>query len=44
MGIEPRRYLRDTLAKILAGEKDLAKLLPENYSPAVDVTVASAAA
>jgi transposase len=31
MGIEPRRYLRDTLAKILAGEKSLASLLPENY-------------
>lgn len=32
MGIEPRRYLRDTLAKILAGEKDLAALLPETYA------------
>jgi len=44
MGIEPRRYLRDTLAKILAGEKDLAALLPENYSPTVPVTAASDAA
>ena len=29
MGIEPRRYLRETLAKILAGETDLAALLPD---------------
>lgn len=32
MGIHPRAYLRDTLAKILAGEKDLAALLPETYA------------
>lgn len=32
MGIEPRRYLRETLAKILAGEKDLVALLPETYA------------
>ena len=31
MGIHPRTYLRDTLAKILAGEKSLAALLPESY-------------
>lgn len=31
MGIHPRTYLRDTLAKILAGEKSLAALLPEFY-------------
>jgi transposase len=37
LGIEPRRYVRDTLAKILAGEKSLAALLPETYSPASDV-------
>ena len=30
-GIEPRSYIRDTLAKILAGEKRLSALLPENY-------------
>jgi hypothetical protein len=30
-GINPRRYLRDTLAKLLAGEKSLAALLPEHY-------------
>jgi transposase len=33
-GIEPRRYLRETLAKILAGEKDIAALLPETYARA----------
>ncbi|MGH7344522.1 MAG: IS66 family transposase [Candidatus Rokuibacteriota bacterium] len=42
LGIEPRRYLRETLARILAGEKDLAALLPERYvtsttAPAVDL-------
>jgi transposase len=31
MGIEPRRYLRETLAKILGGERDLAALLPEAH-------------
>jgi transposase len=33
MGIDPRRYLRDTLKKILEGEKSLQRLLPENYVP-----------
>ncbi len=32
MGINPRAYLRDTLAKILAGEKSLEALLPETYA------------
>jgi transposase len=32
MGIHPRAYLRDTLAKILAGEKSLEALLPETYA------------
>jgi transposase len=32
MGIHPRAYLRDTLAKILAGEKSLVALLPETYA------------
>jgi transposase len=32
MGINPRAYLRDTLAKILAGEKNLTALLPETYA------------
>jgi len=44
MGVEPRRYLRDTLAKILAGEKNLAALLPENYAPVVDVAAPNVAA
>jgi transposase len=34
-GIEPRRYLRETLAKILAGEKDITALLPETYARAM---------
>jgi transposase len=32
LGIHPRAYLRDTLAKILAGERQLAALLPETYA------------
>ncbi len=32
-GIDPVRYIRDTLRKILDGEKSLAALLPENYVP-----------
>jgi transposase len=32
LGIHPRAYLRDTLAKILAGEKDLTAVLPETYA------------
>jgi transposase len=34
MGINPRAYLRDTLKKMLAGEKDLTALLPETYAAA----------
>lgn len=34
MGINPRAYVRDTLTKILAGEKILAALLPETYAAA----------
>ena len=34
LGINPRAYLRDTLAKILRGEKHLAALLPETYAAA----------
>ena len=30
--LNPRSYLRDTLAKILAGEKHLTALLPETYA------------
>jgi transposase len=33
LGIDPRRYIRDTLRRILDGEKDLEALLPENYKP-----------
>ena len=33
LGIDPRRYIRDTLERILNGEKDLGCLLPENYKP-----------
>jgi transposase len=43
MGIDPRAYLRDTLAKILAGEKILAALLPETYAAARTENVAAAA-
>lgn len=32
MGVNPRAYLRQALAKILGGEKDLAALLPEAYA------------
>jgi transposase len=32
MGLDPRRYLRAALAKILAGEKDLVALLPETFA------------
>jgi transposase len=33
MNVDPRRYIRDTLRRILDGEKDLNALLPENYKP-----------
>lgn len=33
LGIDPRRYMRDTLRRILDGEKNLDALLPDNYSP-----------
>lgn len=32
-GLDARRYLRDTLQRLLDGEKDLTRLLPENYVP-----------
>jgi hypothetical protein len=35
LGHDPRRYIRDTLKRILDGEKDLNALLPENYKPDV---------
>jgi hypothetical protein len=34
MGINPRAYLRDAFARILAGEKSLTALLPETYATA----------
>jgi transposase len=43
MGIDPRRYLRETLARILAGEKDLARLLPEHFATSRAPPVAAAA-
>lgn len=36
MRIDPRAYLRDTLAKILAGEKSLTELLPETYAARIE--------
>lgn len=33
LGINPRQYIRDTLRRLLAGERDLRVLLPENYAP-----------
>lgn len=41
--LDPRRYLRDTLAKILNGEKDLAALLPEAYANAASERTRTAA-
>jgi len=35
MGIDPRRYFREALAKILAGEKKLVELLPETFARAI---------
>lgn len=43
-GIEPRRYLRETVRKILAGEKDLTTLLPESFAPTPIERVDKAAA
>jgi transposase len=33
LGLDPRQYMRDTLRRLLAGEKELSALLPENYKP-----------
>jgi transposase len=35
MGLDPRRYLREALAKVLAGEKKLVELLPETFARAI---------
>ena len=42
MGVEPRRYLRETLAKILAGEKDPVALAPETFARKVAAEKAAA--
>ena len=42
-GLDPRSYIRDALAKILAGEKSLAALLPETYAQALVEKLARAA-
>jgi transposase len=41
LGHDPRRYIRDTLKRILDGEKDLNALLPENYKPDVEPPAAA---
>lgn len=43
LGIDPRCYIRDTLRRILDGEKDIEALLPENYRPRTDSDRASLA-
>ena len=42
MGLDPRRYLRETLAKILAGDKDAVVLAPETFARALDAERAKA--
>lgn len=44
MGLDPRRYLRETLAKILAGEKDPIALAPETFARALAAENAEAKA
>ena len=43
MGVEPRRYLRETLAKILAGERDPLALAPETFARKVAAEKVAAA-
>jgi len=43
LGVNPRTYLRKTLAKILAGEKSLIALLPETFARAPTEKLARAA-
>lgn len=43
-GLDPRQYLRTTLARILAGEKDLAVLLPDHHAGAATAEPAVPAA
>jgi transposase len=44
MGVEPRRYLRETLAKLLAGERDPVALAPETFARKIAAEKATAAA
>ena len=44
MGLDPRRYVRETLAKILAGEKDAVALAPETFARALAAEKAAAKA
>jgi transposase len=44
MGVEPRRYLRETLAQILAGETNPIVLAPETFAQKVAAEKAAAAA
>jgi hypothetical protein len=44
MALDPRRYLRETLAKILAGEKDAVALAPETFARALNAEKAAAKA
>jgi transposase len=43
MGIDPRAYLRDTLRRLLAGEKDLSVMLPESYAARVKAAATATA-
>ena len=42
MGVDPRRYLRETLAKLLAGETDIVALAPETLARVVAAEKAAA--
>jgi hypothetical protein len=44
MGIDPRAYLRDTLRRLLAGEKNLSVMLPESYAARVKTATATTTA
>lgn len=43
MGLDPRRYLRETLAKILGGQRDAVALAPETFARALAAEKAAAA-
>jgi hypothetical protein len=42
MGLDPRRYLRETIAKLLAGEKNIEALAPETLARVVAAEKAAA--